>query len=61
MTPDSLTLLNLFLCWLTHPTAVVWKLAQPQNAVTRYIRGRLTIYTSLQMPTVERRVVCFPP
>ena len=29
----------------THQTPVVWKLAQPQNAGTRYIRGRRTIYS----------------
>jgi len=29
---------------LTHRTRVLWKLAQPQNASTLYIRGRRTIY-----------------
>jgi len=35
----------IFQVQLTHRQQVVWKLAQPQNAGTRYIRGRRTIYS----------------
>jgi len=48
-------------CSLTHQAPVVWKLAQerlPAHGI--YVAGVRYTRTSLQMPTVERRVVCFP-